>query len=57
MLVDNEDSTRMKSSPAQIQLPNGGLTSSPVVQTMGVTRRVGPTHLDVHAIVIIVSIY
>lgn len=40
MLVDNEESTWMKSAAAQVHLPNGGLASSTDVQTMGLTRRV-----------------
>ncbi|XP_073222099.1 protein ABIL1-like isoform X3 [Cicer arietinum] len=38
-LLDNEESTWMKSSPAQIHLTNGVPTSSIPVQTLGGTRR------------------
>ncbi|XP_054800466.1 protein ABIL1-like [Prosopis cineraria] len=38
-LLDNVESTRVKSSAAQIHFPNGGLTSSTDVQTMGITRK------------------
>lgn len=38
-LLDNEESTWMKSSPAQTHLPNGVPTSTIPVQTLGGTRR------------------
>ncbi|KAK4270877.1 hypothetical protein QN277_019645 [Acacia crassicarpa] len=38
-LSDNEESTRMKSSAAQVHFPNGGLPSSTDIQTMGITRK------------------
>jgi hypothetical protein len=38
--TDNEESTWMKSSPAQTHLPNGVPTSNIPVQTLGGTRRV-----------------
>ncbi|MCH84774.1 ABIL1-like protein, partial [Trifolium medium] len=38
-LLDNEENTWMKSSPAQIHLSNGVPTSSIPVQTLGGTRR------------------
>lgn len=42
MPVDNEESTWMKSSPAQTHLQNGVPTSSIPMQTLGGTRRVMP---------------
>jgi len=38
--TDNEESTWMKSSPAQTHLPNGVPTSTIPVQTLSGTRRV-----------------
>ncbi|KAF7801279.1 Protein ABIL1 [Senna tora] len=38
-LLDNEENTRVKPSPAQVHLPTGGLASSTEVQSMGVARR------------------
>ncbi|XP_028805068.1 protein ABIL1 [Neltuma alba] len=38
-LLDNEESTRMKSSAAQVHFLHGGLAFSTDVQTMGITRK------------------
>ena len=40
MLVDNEETSKTKSSAAHLQLPSGGPASSAVMQTGSATRRV-----------------